>query len=265
MAKSNRQHACPSKEAGGCGAFNQWVKAPPKSRTHSKKRSAESDASNKQTKKTKRDVTSSFSKWLEEELSLPAEKASEWAESSEFKEISESLSAPKLTRGSSLVPLDEYDESMYVDSPHEILLKAQITEKVNMIKKLEDKAVERENQLKKLQAEAITYEEKIKKLEDEAIQRETQLKLREVALKQREMDLERRLQKAAEDIKIVRDKEMDLECFEKNLRKREADVHLCEVHASDEMFELMNDALDDFPVENFGEDRIVFDPLVFAE
>lgn len=274
MARSNRQHACPPKEAGGCGAHNEWVKSDPKPRRGSKKRNAESCAgNNKKKKKTKTNTPDiSFSKWLENKMSFSKLEASEFSDMSEFEGSVKKSSAPKLTRTPSLVPFDEYDESMFVDSASEILLKAEITERDNKIKELEEKAVEREQQMKKLQAEAAEREKKIKELLAQASQREMDLKLREVRLKRREIDLDKRAADLDDGIEIVRketkciaDRKIELDCVESSLRKREADVNLCEVHASDEMFLLMNDALNDFPVNDSIEEDLDVHSFVFAE
>lgn len=239
MARSNNQHACPPPSRGGCGAKQQWQKAAPNALTTSKKRKCRTSPTKQPRAKrpAKLTKTNDFSKWLETEMSLTE------LEASEFKD---SPAVPKLVRGASLVPVDEYDESMYDESPLEIVLKSKVTERDNTIKELQDKAMERANQIKKLQADAVQREIKIKQLLAQDGQREMDLKLREVALKRREIDLEKREKKKAERIAV---RESELECLQRSLVVREVNVGMCEVLASDEDFLLMNDALLDFPVE----------------
>ena len=262
MARSNNQHKCPPPSKGGCGAYKKWVNSTTKPRSGSEKKrkrtakqpkQASSKQSGKRLKLNDDELTKLF-RDSDDEFMKFLEDVSESAKATKVNAV------PNLTRTPSLVPLDQVDPNTYVDSPVEIFLKAEITEKDNKIKELN-------KQMKKLQDEADKQNKKIEQLEAESIRRESNLKLREVALKRREIDLAKesanlanRTAIADEEMKSMTDRKIELEWFDADLRKREADVNLCEVHASDEMHDLMNEALNDFPVDDtFNEDGIVFD------
>lgn len=241
MAKSNRQNGCKS-----CHAFKEWAKPSKKAPVSKKKRKAEDDLIRPVDKKKKPLVNTTK---LVENISSEKSKASELNidfldlipeefDEEVFDEIMKNISCDdplKLTRTPSLIPLEPPSNQMKLD------IEA------------------RDLKIKQLEAELNQH----KKREAELKEMKRQLRLQEVFLHQRDMDLQKKKDKMTKLETNLKLREAILIEDQLQLEVREAKVNLIEVRQSDEMYELMNDALQDFPVVHASEDDLIIEQSTF--